>query len=450
MPSRDHYGDLLRLRADLWRVPLALCIVTVLLFLATVAVDWDAARGTLALPSWLSVGGPDDARAILGAMLGAVSTVLALIFSVALLVLSMATTQFGPRILYRFLRDGITQVTIGLFLASFVHTLLTFVVTRQEATRQFVPQLTLTSGVILVMLSFACLIVFSHRIAMSIQTQNVVARIVAELDAALAGLAAGAREHGEPRLTPAAEAERESLAARCAAEGGVVRAPRTGFVQAVDVVHLLSVADRSDALVSLLYRPGQFVMEGAALARVLPEARTADLTPALLRDISIGTHRTLDQDVEFGMAQLVEIALRALSPAVNDTFTGLTCIDWLGDELRGFAWHGEYAAVCLGPSGAARLVWSPLRFARLVKAAFDQIRQAAKGNPAVSIRLLQTFTHLAEQIEDARLREALSPQVEAVWEAASAQALVKSDRADVEAAYRRACEALVGQRLLEN
>ncbi len=447
MRSRDPY-DLLQLRADLWRVPLALCIVTEVLFLATVFVDRAAARGTLGLPSWLSVGGADDARAILGAMLGAVSTVLALIFSVALLVLSMATTQFGPRILYRFVRDGVTQVTIGLFLASFVHTLLTFVVTRQDANRQFVPQLTLICSVILVMMSFACLILFSHRIAMSIQTQNVVARIVGELDASIAGWMTGAHEHPVLRRTPAAEAERESLVARCAAEGGVVRAPRTGFVQAIDVVHLLSVADQSGAVVSLLYRPGQFVMEGAALAQVLPEARTADLTPALLHDVWIGTHRTLEQDFEFGMAQLVEIALRALSPAINDTFTGLTCIDWLGDALRGFASHGEYAAVCLGASGTTRLVWPPLRFARLVKAAFDQIRQAAMGNPAVTIRLLQTFTHLAEQIEDARLREPLSQQVEALWEAEATAALVKSDRADVEKAYRRACEALIGQRLL--
>jgi len=136
-----------------------MCLATVLLFVATVAVDRSVARGTLALPSWLSMGGPDDARAILGALLGAVSTVLALIFSVALLVLSMATTQFGPRILYRFVRDGITQVTIGFFLASFVYALLAFVVTRQEADYQFVPELTLICSAILVMLSFAFLIV---------------------------------------------------------------------------------------------------------------------------------------------------------------------------------------------------------------------------------------------------------------------------------------------------
>jgi len=98
----------------------------------------------------------------------------------------------------------------------------------------------------------------------------------------------------------------------------------------------VAAVKRADAAVRLLYRPGQFVMQGATLAQVLPGARSGDLAPAIQRDIVIGRHRTLRQDLEFGIAQLVEIALRALSPAINDTFTGLTCVDWLADELR--AW----------------------------------------------------------------------------------------------------------------
>ena len=142
------------------------------------------------------------------------------------------------------------------------------------------------------------------------------------------------------------------------------------------------------------------------------------------------------------MAQLVEIALRALSSAINDTFTGLTCIDWLGDELRVFAVYVIERGAGLGPSGSIRLIWPPLRLERLVKTAFDQIRQAGMHNPAVSIRLLQTFARLAEQSEDQKLRQALSDQAEAVWEAVSVMAFVKADRADIEAAYRRARVAL--------
>src|SRR5204863_8453698 len=112
-----HRPRALNWRADLWRVPLVLCLAAIALLLVTLRIDAAAAHGAITVRSWLSVGGLEDARAILSAMLGAVSTVLALIFSVALLVMSMAVSQFGPRILYRFVREGITQVTIGLFLA---------------------------------------------------------------------------------------------------------------------------------------------------------------------------------------------------------------------------------------------------------------------------------------------------------------------------------------------
>jgi uncharacterized membrane protein len=442
MPSRQTYREVLQLRADLWRIPFVVSFSTLLFFLATIQIDRAAARGVVTLPAWISVGGVDDARAILGSMLGAVSTVLALIFSVALLVLSMAVSQFGPRILYRFVRDGITQVTIGLFFGTFLHTLLGFVVTRSGPTREFVPQLTVMCSVVLVIVCFTFLIVFSHRIAMSIQTQNVVARIVADLDGALAELRDMLNEHSVFAPTPEAAADRDAVVARCAAEGGVVRVPRTGFIQEIDVAHLMTAAEGADAVVRLLYRPGQFAVENAPLCQVLPKAKTADLVAAIRRDVKIGTHRTLRQDVEFGMAQLVEIALRALSSAINDTFTGLTCIDWLGDELRVFAAYVVERGAALGPSGSIRLMWPPLRLERLVKTAFDQIRQAGMHNPAVSIRLLQTFARLAEQSEDQKLRQALSDQAEAVWEAVSVMALVKADRADIEAAYRKARVAL--------
>jgi len=444
MPSRrrEHYGDVLQLKPDLWRVPLVMCVATIMLFLLTIEVDWAATRGQLTMPRWLSVGGPDDARAILGAMLGAVSTVLALIFSVALLVLSMAVSQFGPRILYRFVQDAITQLTIGLFLASFVHTLLTFVVTRQEGTRQFVPQLTICTSVVLVGLSFGFLVIFSHRIAMSIQLQNVVARIVGDLDDALVDWDRQRGERADAAGRARWGAELDSILARDEAEGAAIRARRTGFVQMVDHGRLVAATHRADAVVHLLYRPGQFVLQNAVLARVLPATRGVELTSVIRRAVSIGTHRTLAQDLEFGIAQLVEIALRALSPAINDSFTGLTCVDWLGDELCAFALRGEGAGVWLGPTGQIRLVGQPLLFARLTRAAFNQIRQAAVGNPAISIRLLFTFTRLAEHITEPSFRDALLEQVEAVWEATVSDTLVKIDRTDVEAAYRRAREAL--------
>jgi uncharacterized membrane protein len=140
-------------------------------------------------------------------------------------------------------------------------------------------------SVVLVIVFFTFLIVFSHRIAMSIQTQNVVARIVRDLDGALAEL----RDMlSDSVLSPAPEAaaERDALAARCAAEGGVIRVARTGFIQEIDIAHLLVAAEEADAVVGLLYRPGQFVVENAPLCQVLPKAKTQPRA-AILRDVKI-------------------------------------------------------------------------------------------------------------------------------------------------------------------
>jgi len=448
--ERQSYGGS-AIGVDLWRIPLLLCLVVFALSVVTLLFDKAAADGRVLLPAWISVGGIDDARAILGAMLGAVSTVLALIFSVALLVLSMAANMLGPRLLYRFIRDGITQVTIGMFLATFLQILVAFVVTRGSGTQRFVPQLTLATSVLLTLASFGCLVVYSHRIAMSIQTDRVVARIVEDLNhvlAASARLWAGAmgstrKRAGSPRSSPAQERLAE-VDARCGREGGAIRATKTGYLERIDHDRLIATADQADAVLRLAFHPGQFVMQGSTLAHVLPAARADALSSAVCDAVVLGPYRILGQDLEFAIAQLVEIGLRALSPAVNDTFTGIRCVDRLGDALREFASMPAFDGAWRSATGAVRLIEPPLVFHHVVRAAFAKIRQAAVGTPAVMIRMLETCTLLAPLMKTDEQRQALLEQAEALWEAASSASLVRVDRTDVEAAYRAARDALAG------
>ena len=162
-------------------IPFFLSLFACLVFAVTIALDAKVFQGTFTLPAWLSVGNIDDARALLSALLGAVSTVLALIFSVSLLVFSAAATQFGPRLMHRFLRDRMMQITLGLFIATFFHALLTFIAVRQAEADQFVPQLTLMTTCTLVVISFASLVFFNNKIATSIQANNVLPGILEDL-----------------------------------------------------------------------------------------------------------------------------------------------------------------------------------------------------------------------------------------------------------------------------
>ena len=313
---------------NLWRVPLGLSVIAVAFFFLTIAIDTLSARGFVRLPAWISNGGIDDARAILSSEMSAVSTVLALIFSVSLLVLSMVATLFGPRLLYRFVKDWVTQVTIGLFLSTFVYILLAFVATRADNHEVFIPQLTLLSASVLVLVSFGFLVYYSHRIAISIQNPDMVARIVDDIERILQ--TDSQTKRGNPKVEiPVPEVIQNQLT-----EGAMLKCWSGGYVQSINQQTLASAAEQADAVIHILFRTGQYVYRGEPVACVWPASSLYSIQGLIERNIHIGRHRVLTHDVEFGLCQIVEIGIRALSPAINDSFTGVACVDCIGDALR--------------------------------------------------------------------------------------------------------------------
>jgi len=414
---------------NLWRIPLKISIAAIALFGITMIPDVLDKYGVIHIPSWLTMGSIDDARAILSAMMGAVATVLALIFSVALLVLSMVATLFGPRLLYRFLQDWVTQATIGLFMGTFIYVCLCFLVTHQDQDSRFVPQISLLTGWALVVGSFAFLVYYSHRIATSIQNPDMIARIVDDLYPAIVGAHERAACEGTGALP-----DDEAILRRAEA-GAIVSCPKSGYMQHLDHGALVAAARDAGALVVLSFRPGQFVLRGERLASIVPASESRRLESAIDRHVVIGRHRTMTQDSEFGIAQVVEIAIRALSPAVNDTFTGVACVDWLADALLVLAEKPPLEGNWYDTKGELR-IWIPaVRIERLVKLAFDQIRQASAATPAVLIRQLDVIRRLGPRMSEAA-RRALAEQVDAIRDTATG--LVPLDRRDLDAAYERA------------
>jgi uncharacterized membrane protein len=418
---------------NLWRIPLQLSLIAVALFAITLVPDILDKYRVIHIPSWLTMGSIDDARAILSAMMGAVATVLALIFSVALLVLSMVSTLFGPRLLYRFLQDWVSQATIGMFMGTFVYICLVFLVTHQDPQSSFIPQISLITAWMLVVVSFGFLVYYSHRVAKSIQNPDMIAAIVDDLYVAA----------GDARVSDTGEgigaAPDDAVILRQADSGATVSCPKSGYLQHVDHGALVAAARAADALIVLRFRPGQFVLRGEPLAAIVPADKAGTIESAIDRGINIGRHRTLIQDSEFGIAQIVEIAIRALSPAVNDTFTGVACVDWLADALLALAERPPLEGNWYDTGNRLRVWMPPVRLERLAKLAFDQIRQASSTTPAVLIHQLEAIRRLAPRLPEA-CRQPLSDQADAMLESASA--LVALDRRDLDAAWHRAHTAL--------
>jgi uncharacterized membrane protein len=418
------------LRTNLWLIPAIEVLAALALFAATLNIDRAAYSGSISLPTWMISGSADAARQILAALAAAIITVVGVVFSIILVTLTLASTQFGPRMLRNFIRDRGTQLTLGTFVATFVYALLVLVSIGPGPHGVFVPHLSVTATLALMVAALGVLIYFIHHTATSIQLPHVIASIAGDLSEAIEA----SRRDGETarrRQGPSAA----ELASDMRSAGGVVRAPMSGYLQFIRRRTLVQLAAEADAVIALTYRPGHFLVQGHPFATVWPPDAAGRVSEALGRAHITGPVRTLTQDISFGIDQLVEIAIRALSAAVNDTFTALTCIDWLGDTLCKIAvgWHP--ADVHRDEAGFVRLMTAEPTHERLVQRAFEKIRQAAEGMPAVQIRLLDALAKIIADTPDAGQRQVLLDQAAMIMRSCERSVPEASDREDVALSY---------------
>src|SRR5271165_1878186 len=418
------------LRTNLWLVPTVEIVLAVVLFAGTYALDRAAYNGSVQLPSFVISGTADAARQILTAIAAAVITVVTLVFSITIVTLTLASTQFGPRMLRNFIRDRITQFTLGSFVATFVYAILALITISPGSHGDFVPHLSITVTLLLVVIDVATLVVFIDHIAKSIQLPQVIASIAHDLTGAIDA------EARLPTLNGAKTGPSLSeMLARLDEDSGVVRAPRSGYLQYVSMSTLIDIARQGHAVIRLLHRPGHFVVEGQPLADVWPAAAAPGVARALGGAHATGPHRTLTQDLSFAVDQLVEIAIRALSPAVNDTFTALACIDWLGDGMCKLALEWRPQTVHRAATGSVRLIVLTVGFRRLVERAHDKIRQASRAMPAVMIRQLDALAKVMSYATEPEQREVLLEQAAMILRSSEESVPEEADRRDVRRRY---------------
>jgi uncharacterized membrane protein len=421
------------LRTNLWLVPGIEVLAAIALFAGTLSLDRAAYRGDFGLPAWVISGTADAARQILTAIAAAVITVVGVVFSIILVTLTLASTQFGPRMLRTFIRDRGTQLTLGTFVATFVYAVLVLVSIGPGPHGAFVPHIGVTVTLGLMVAALGVLIYFIHHTATSIQLPQVIASIAAELSEAIEVQGGyDARAAASPRPAGPSAAE---LASWMAAGGGVVRAPASGYLQFIRHGVLVQFAAEADAVIALSYRPGHFLVQGHPVALVWPPEAAARVSDALGRAHITGPNRTLTQDVSFGIDQLVEIAIRALSAAVNDTFTAMTCIDWLGDSLCKITARWHPAGVHRDDSGFIRIITAEPSHERLVQRAFEKIRQASTGMPAVMIRQLDALAKIMADTSSPGQRQLLLDQAAMIQRGSERSVPEKADRDDIRRRY---------------
>jgi uncharacterized membrane protein len=407
------------LRTNLWLVPSLEVLLAVALFAGTYALDRAAYNGDFRLPSFVIEGSADGARQILTTIAAAVITVVGVVFSIMIVALTLASTQFGPRMLRNFIRDRGTQHTLGVFVATFVYAILALVSIGGGSHGNFVPHISVTVTLLALVLDMGVLIYFINHITNSIQLPQVIASIAGDLAGAIAG----------------AGLSLEEIDRQMAESGGVVRTAQSGYLQFVRYDTLVAIASDANAVVRLHYRPGHFLVQGQPLATVWPATAADAVTRSLERGHLTGPYRTLAQDLAFAVDQLVEIAVRALSPAVNDPFTAMTCIDWLGESLCKIAAEWSPTQVHRDESGQIRVISAAISYRRIVERANEKIRQASRGNPAVMIRQLDALAKVMEYATTAPQLEVVVEQARRIHAATEETIPEPADRADVTRRY---------------
>ncbi len=366
---------------------------------------------------WLYSFGPEGARAILSTIASSMITVAGLTFSITMLTLQLASSQFGPRLLRNFMRDRGNQVVLGTFIATFVYCLLVLRTVRGTEESHFVPHVAVAFGVLLALASIAVLIYFIHHVATSIRIETLLAQLADETRAAIDRLYP--QRMGLDPPTSAGTNSENLIPAGLEAGVRLIRCGQSGYVQRVDVDALMKVATEHELIVRIDAAPGRFLKEGEALFAAYPQEAVSDEVADRLRSaFVVGQERTPEQDLEFSIRRIVEIAQRALSPGVNDPTTALYCIDRLGEAFSRMAerdipsplrfdnmrrlrivtegWSlGELA--CPAFAAVARYGTADADVVAKLLGAMDMVIQAAPASAAMAILELREEIHRESQ-----------------------------------------------------
>ena len=427
------------LRTGFWFVPTLMAFSAI--GLAFIALNLDAnLPEEKARQFWLHSGGPDDARNLLSTVFSSMVTMATLVISITMVVLTLAASQLGPRLVGNFMGDLRTQLVFGIFLMTIIYCLLVLRTLDSELGVSGVPHIAITVGTALALINLFALLFFIHILARSIISDTAIRRVNRDLRNSISRLLP-AKGEGQPlderpKADDVLPADFDDRAASFWLSG-------EGYVQAIEYGQLVELACRHKAVIRLDFRAGDFVMRGSHKADIYPgHVLGPDLVTEIEGAILVGEERTEVQDLEFSIRHLVEIAVRALSSGINDPFTATAVIDRLGAALAELMRRELQSDVFCDEDGAVRVIGQASSFRGFVDVAFHQIRRAAATHPAVIIHMLNIVAQLAANIRLSSQRDVLIDHAAIIAEAGRRGALEASDIADIELSYQAAKIAL--------
>jgi uncharacterized membrane protein len=420
------------MKVSFWFAPVVMSVAAVLLAWFMYRIDSQIPNEALQDSRIILSGTPGEMRTALLSMAGIILATAGVVFTLLTLPLSTVAAQYGSRLLRVFLGDRTTQLVLGTFVATFVYCVaaaLSILPTQVEPNE---PQITTTVGLLLMLAAFSSLILLVQHISTMLQAPNIAAAAGAELrDVVLAEMPEQVMS-GEG----CADGSEIPLVAMDEKEAYPVRVKQVGYIQYIDPQFILTLAREHSLVIRLLRKPGHMVWRDARVALVWPAARVnEELDHQICNAFRIGNGRTPTQDVAYAVNQLVEMAVRAMSPAINDPFTAMTCLDHIGEGLALFIQQGEKKPCYYDQDNKLRLIMEPVTLSELLNNAFDMLRHASCDNASVLLHMLEVIDTLGRLTGSPTAHQELLRHASLIQDESQAGAIIDWDRERISKGY---------------
>jgi uncharacterized membrane protein len=429
------------MRSSFWFLPAVLVIGAVGFAIALITLDVTVDLDMGSRWPLLFGAGAAGARGLLMTVASSMITVAAMVFSITIVALALTSSQYSSRVVRNFMRDRMNQLVLGVFVSTFAYCLVVLRTIRGGDEGAFVPSLAVVGALLLAFVGIAFLIFFIHHISIRIQASSIIAEAAHETIAAVDH--AFPEESGDADDEGAYESAATSFAEQ---EWTALPAQRTGYIQSFDGDALLAFARKHGLIVRMERSIGEFVVEGAALVSMNGASTVDEETATELNAVyEIGRHRTVQQDPGYGIRQIVDVALKALSQGINDSTTAVMCVDYLSAILARLATRRITTPNHMD-EGTIRVIADGPTFESLLAEAFDQIRQSASGNVAVLTRQLHALETIARRTISERRRQSLRQHAELIRAVAECTITSSHDREAVIGCSARLLQILGGHR----
>ncbi|MEX2627791.1 MAG: DUF2254 domain-containing protein [Ilumatobacteraceae bacterium] len=418
-----------RLRASFFLLPVTAVVVAIGAGLASVAIDGWLDPDQTELP--LGIGSTvESARALLGTIAGATITFAGIAFSISLLVIQLASSQHSPRVTHTLFRDPFITRVIATVVGTFTYCLIVLRSVRtplEEGGDAVIPHLSVAIAVVLGIVAILAVVALIDHNAHAMDISEILDRVTRETVAQI--------RKEWPSLDDEPGSSVEPPPPEPGTARSVVRFDRSGWVQQIDTAALLR-CDPEGATIVVASYPGRFAVEGAELASISDAIDEDGVIEGRLRaTVAIGKTRTMQQDVSYGLRQVVDVALRALSPGVNDPTTAQDAIFHSTVVLAELLRHQPPPSVQARDAGGWLILPEAPTHHDLVELCFDEVRRAAAPHPAVCIYLLEALRLLHESTRSSDARAAIRAQARYVVAGCAAAGLLPTDLDAVRAAH---------------